>query len=346
MMAAFDRIGYDVDVVMGYGKERKASINAIKKKINKGIKYDFLYSESSTMPTLLTEKNHLPLYPFLDFGFFKFCKKHNIKIALFYRDIHWKFGQYKAKVPLYQRMVTIPMYRYDLFQYQKYLDIIYLPTLNMGKYVNGLGNVSKVDTLPPGADKRIVDDKSENYNTSDSTINIFYVGGVLGIYNFEKLLKIAKQKSYVRLKLCCRENEWNMAKHKYSDYLTERVDIVHKHGKELEQYYAWADLCSCYFEPSLYMEMAVPIKLLEYVSFQVPIIATKGTAAGNFVEKYGCGFSIPYDEGKLENVLETIHEDKRLLLNKYKQIKDCINENTWESRAQKVAGDLTSIEGR
>ena len=60
-------LGYEVDVVMGYGKERKKEIKRIKEKIRQGITYDFLYSESSTMPTLLTEKSHLPFYPNLDF---------------------------------------------------------------------------------------------------------------------------------------------------------------------------------------------------------------------------------------------------------------------------------------
>ena len=98
MMQAFKDIGYDVDVVMGYGKERKQSIKKIKKNIRAGMKYDFMYSESSTMPTLLTEKNHLPLYPLLDFSFFRFCKKNGIRIGLFYRDIYWKFQIYKESV--------------------------------------------------------------------------------------------------------------------------------------------------------------------------------------------------------------------------------------------------------
>ena len=72
MIKAFENNGYKVDIIKGYGKERKQSIHNVKMKIKKGVKYDFLYSESSTMPTLLTEKNHLPLYPFLDFSFFKF----------------------------------------------------------------------------------------------------------------------------------------------------------------------------------------------------------------------------------------------------------------------------------
>ena len=101
MIQAFKNIGYNVDVVMGYVKNRKKQIAKIKENINNGVKYDFLYSESSTMPTTLTEKNHLPIAPFLDFDFFKFCKQYGIKIGLFYRDIHWKFEQYKKQTPFF-----------------------------------------------------------------------------------------------------------------------------------------------------------------------------------------------------------------------------------------------------
>ena len=59
---------------------------------------NFLYSESSTMPTSLTEPHHMPTHPFLDFSFFYFCKRNGIKIGLFYRDIYWKFEIYKEKV--------------------------------------------------------------------------------------------------------------------------------------------------------------------------------------------------------------------------------------------------------
>ena len=81
MIEAFKECGYEVVVVEGYGKERKRQIKEIKSNILKGVKYDFLYSESSPMPTLLTEKNHLPLYPFFDFSFFAFCKKHGIYLS-------------------------------------------------------------------------------------------------------------------------------------------------------------------------------------------------------------------------------------------------------------------------
>ncbi len=60
MIEAFKASGYRVDIVMGCAKERKGLIERIKQNIKNGIVYDFLYSESSTMPTLLTESHRIP----------------------------------------------------------------------------------------------------------------------------------------------------------------------------------------------------------------------------------------------------------------------------------------------
>ena len=149
MIKAFEEIGYHVDYVMGYGKERKSQIEKIKRNIRNGVKYEFLYAENSTTPTLLTEKNHIPKYPFLDFGFFKFCKKYGIKIGLFYRDVYWKFPLYKQGVSFGKRMVTLPMFYYDLKKYKRYVDILYLPSKRMKKYVD-IPIICK--ELPPGCE--------------------------------------------------------------------------------------------------------------------------------------------------------------------------------------------------
>ena len=39
MIKAFEEIGYHVDYVMGYGKERKSQIEKIKRNIRNGVKY-------------------------------------------------------------------------------------------------------------------------------------------------------------------------------------------------------------------------------------------------------------------------------------------------------------------
>ena len=149
MADAFRQNGYAVDVVMGYGKDRKRQIAEIKRNISNGVRYDFLYSESSTMPTLLTERHHLPVYPFLDFGFFKFCKTHGIKIGLFYRDIYWKFPLYREKINVLKAKLATAMYRYDLFQYDRLLDVLFLPSVLMKQYMKEIKPSLPLITLPP-----------------------------------------------------------------------------------------------------------------------------------------------------------------------------------------------------
>ena len=111
MIEAFKKVGFEVDLVEGYGKERKKQIKKIKKNILDGIEYQFLHCPCSTMPTLLTEKHHFPIYPILDFSFFSFCKKHGIRIGLFYRDIYWCIRSsnhgWRAKIAKY-------FHQYDL----------------------------------------------------------------------------------------------------------------------------------------------------------------------------------------------------------------------------------------
>ncbi|MDC4646009.1 hypothetical protein OHV73_19385, partial [Acinetobacter baumannii] len=64
ILQAFRDLGCNVDLVTGYSRERRLAINEIKRKIKNGHQYSFVYSESSTMPTALTDPHHLPLNPF------------------------------------------------------------------------------------------------------------------------------------------------------------------------------------------------------------------------------------------------------------------------------------------
>ena len=308
MLAAFKSIGYDVDVVMGYGAERKASIKEIKKKINSGVKYDFIYSESSTMPTLLTEKNHLPKYPTLDFGFFKFCKKRGVKIGLFYRDMYWKFPIYHESVSGIKYYAAILLYKYDLKQYAKMLDKFYVPNNKIEAYLNDrLCNM--IEELPPGCEKDIVKCKEREsfflnrLNNFDQKLNLFYVGGLGGQYDFEKLIKGIRNLSGVYLTICCREREWEENKERLLPYFSERIKIVHKSGKALDELYAKADICMAYFKPDEYREMAMPIKLFEYISNLTPVIASTNTATSSFVEKNHIGWCIDYSESEIHKLL-------------------------------------------
>ncbi len=344
MLEAFKNNGYNVDIIMGYGKERKKQIENIKKKINHGQRYDFLYSESSTMPTLLTEKNHLPKYPMLDFSFMKFCKKNGIKIALFYRDIQWKFPMYKDNVSVLKRMVSIPMYKYDLKKYEDLVDVFYLPSSQMKKYLKGNNRLlQKSQVLMPGCvlDEKIVREKAKYFEKRENKqIEIFYVGGIYRIYDLSLFLEAVFYQEGVHFTLCCRESEWEQCKNIYEKYLCDRITVVHESGEALGKYYQNADICCAFAGNGEYMRMAMPVKLFEYISNTIPIVVTDGTAAGEFIKENGAGWPVKYDSEAIKQWLNYIVENQ----GEIKKIHDnqvmLLRFNTWEDRARKVINDL------
>lgn len=344
MLKALKNQGYEVDFVMGYGKARKESIKSIKKNIRQGIKYDFLYSESSTMPTLLTEKNHLPRYPLLDFNFLRFCKKNGIKVGLFYRDVIWKFEQYKKSVPWYYRVVTFWFYKYDLFQYNKCVDVLYLPSSRIEQYIPECKKIHK-ELLIPGAvlDRKYIDQRKQYFESrKKGDLNIFYVGGVSGIYDILEMIKVLQNIDYVTVTICCKAEAWEKEKDRYGPYLTNRIKIVHDSGDALYQYYKKADLAWCYFdvEQHKYMKIATPIKMLEYMSFLTPVIATKGSCAAEFIEKYDVGWSIPYNVSEFTKLIEYIYDNQDSIIKKHNNTYTCLLDNTWEKRIDKIVSDL------
>lgn len=345
MKQAFEENGYLVEYISGYGTERKAQINKIKRNIRNGIKYDFLYSESSTMPTLLTEKNHLPRYPFLDFNFFKFCKKNGIKIGLFYRDIQWKFDIYTQNIKWFKKIISIPMYKYDLYKYRSLVDVFYLPTEEMKEYLKDESKLLlKSEVLMPGCVSYIPKKKKNQFRKGD-TLEILYVGGVDKIYDlsifFETIKKIdAKVHAYV----CCRQNEWRKAFNKYDKALSDRVTIIHESGSGLEKYYEMVDICCAFAGEGEYMKMAMPVKIFEYLGHEIPIIATKNTVAGNFVDEKQIGWSVDYSEKALEMCLKHIINNSNII-DQIKLNEKCIREDhTWTARAKQVINDLTKGE--
>ena len=341
MIEAFESIGYAVDVVSGYAKERAKRIKAIEKNILNGVKYDFMYAESSTMPTLLTEKHHLPLHPFLDFNFFAFVKEHGIKIGLFYRDIYWKFDDYKKLVIWWKAYAAIANYKYDLQQYKKYLNKIYLPSLRVHKYLPEIPSYM-VDILPPGA-LLINEEKECCFNSRDYSkrpLQIFYVGGVGNQYQIKELLVAVCKVKNCRVTICCRKDEYEKEKNNLAEALSENIEIVHASGKNLEPYYKKADICSLLFKPDIYREMAIPYKTFEYLSHLKPMIASQGTAIGDFVSDNNIGWTINYSADEIERLLNKIIDGTENLEEKYKSCVPARDKNTWQCRALKVAGDL------
>lgn len=342
IIEGFKDLGYEVDVIKGYGAERKDTLKALRDRVNSGEEYEFVYMESSTEPTLLTEAKHIPIHPFLDFGFLRFCKKKGIKIGLFYRDIHWRFDQYKNTVSPQKRLVAYIFYYYDLLKYKRIIDVLFLPSLKMKKYIP-VELRKPVIELPSGCEYIGYRPKK---NISDGKLSILYVGGLSKeLYNIESLVKAVYEDENYTLDICCREGEWKANEHYYEKYLNERIKFIHKSGNELDKIAMSKDLFSLVVEPSPYWEFAMPMKLFSYISYGKPIIGVDDTACGEFIEKYSLGYLTEYEESKIKETLKYISENyQRDYEVKTKAIAKAFEENTWKARAMTVAESLLKIQ--
>lgn len=333
IIETFEAMGYDVCLIEGYGKDRKKQINNIKKAILSGEKFDFVYSESNTSPTLLTEKHHYPTYPFLDFSFFKFCKKNNVKIGLFYRDIYWCFPENNHGII---RKLMLLFYKYDLYNYNKYVSTLYVPSYDMVKYIPYKLKMP-ISELYPGCIKYSRRDVNENRDK----IKILYVGGIGCHYDISMIMDVVKDQPFVNLTICCRPDDWESAKSYFLPFVGDNMTIVHKSGNELNALYEDADLFCLFVKPNKYWEFAVPFKLFETIGHGCPILSTEGLWVSKFVDRYGIGFTCGFDKESLKQLFRYLQTNRKELLKVKEQVSLIIDDNTWETRCRNIVSDLT-----
>lgn len=334
----FEKLGYEIEFISGNGNERKKKIVSIIKKIKSGVKYEFLYSESSTMPTLLTEKNHIPKYPFLDFNFFKFCKKNCIKIGLFYRDVYWNFPEYK--ISRWKGILAKKFYKYDLKMYNKYVDILFLPTKEMEEYIP-IDLKMKIHTSFPGSNKK------EMKFEKKQILKLLYVGGTGEFYNYSHLIEIINKEKYhekIELILVTREDEFKKFYSKKNienkNIVVKHIDINSKNNGEIQN----IDIALLYLKPVEYRKFVAPLKLFEYMMFNLPILSVKNTFVGKFIEENNIGWAINYGDDELEKFLDNILRDNEDIMQKREKIKKIKKDHTWENRANEIVKKILTVQ--
>lgn len=330
LIRTFKELGYVVDVVEGYGRERKAQIAAIKKKIRDGVKYDFLYSESSTMPTLLTERHHLPTYPCLDFSFLRFCKKNAIPIGLFYRDIHWCFVNRDKGI---KQRIAKCFYLYDLRMYSRLLDVLFLPSLEMLPHIPYTFS-QRVLALPAGCDMH-----PAYHHPFDGTLRLLYIGGIGGNYDLRLLLQAVGVVPSVSLTLCCRPDDWSRVQQQYAPFLNDRIQIVHQQGEKLVELYARHDLFAMFFI-SDYIQFAVPFKLFDTIGYQMPILAPSESWTGQYVTRNAIGVACDNTLEALQQTLLSIVARPNQLDLYCSHLAQVVTDNTWTARCNQIASAL------
>ena len=338
MLEAFQALDIEVTLVTGYSNERKRAIAYVEDVVRSGKKYDFVYSESSTMPTVLTDRHHLPLSPMADFLFFRFCRMNSIPIGLFYRDIYWLFEEYGRGLNPIKVLLAKAAYRFDLWVYNQTLDKLYLPSVEMGRYVPYV-NPEIFEALPPGHTSPEVGGDSVGFRGQSRPLRLFYVGGMSSHYQLHELFKVASELPQIELTVCTREEEWSAEKDSYPA-LTPNIRVIHKAGTAMEEELRRSDIAVLFVKPQEYREFASPVKLYEYLGFCKPILASEGTLAGKFVAENDVGWTIPYDKEPLKQLLIALVKDPSQVSGRFRNLKDVAINHSWEARARKVIQDL------
>lgn len=344
MLKAFLELGYEVETLMGYGADRRAKIRRLLPEIEKGRRFAFVYSESRSIPMLLTEHRCIPLHPFMEFRFLQGLRNSGIPVGLFYRDIFWRFEAYRKMFPWSSRAVKVWLYRYDWCWYRRLVDHLFLPSMGMARHLPTDWFADRCSALPPGALLPTTECDRNEAKAEPSPLRLLYVGGVKPpSYDLRPLLAVLKQTPDIFLTLCCRPPEWGECQSLYAPLLTDRVEIVHLSGDALADQYARSDVFGLLWEPGEYLDFAVPVKLFESVSYGLPILTLKGTEAARIVETEGLGWVVD-DVGQARDQLLALCQDRGQLAAVGQHVLAARARHTWEQRARQVAETLLRLD--
>jgi glycosyltransferase involved in cell wall biosynthesis len=319
-------------VIFGSSKIRKKKINELKKQ---GVFENAAgcYMENQTIPLWLTDPGHIPSAPFIDIHFFRLLRAHKIPLGIFYRDVNWRFEDlFDMRGPVHQIMKRV--YQLEEMLYRKYAEVCFLPSLEMRPYVK-FGK--KTVALPPGGMEQPPLQK-----VAGNGRRAIYVGGISERYGIHLLLDsfrdLNENGNDCSLTLICRQQELDAADEDVRRKLdAPYISVVQASGDELRQYYANADFAVIPILRNEYNDFAIPVKLFEYMSFGLPVVATDLPAQARVITNEGIGIisrdNVVDFSAALEEMIE-MHEEYA------KHVPEAFSRNTWYSRAETVVESL------
>ncbi|QYA44584.1 glycosyltransferase [Macrococcoides bohemicum] len=340
MILAFDKFAeinhYETIIIKGNQKKRGRELRQID--FNSIL---FIYTELPNIPLLLSDPSHIPANPYVDIYLFKQSKKFNIPIGGFLRDIYWKFDDmYPLKGLKGFTMKFLHEKYLDIFA--RYFDVLFVPSLEMANYLKQ--NFNEVIDLPPGGNVHKVNHIQDN--RSDILRGV-YVGSLHETSNFYELVKaigMLKNTDNIKITVCCRKNEYDtLNKEIRATIINNRfIEIKHLNHVELSSLYENSDFSIIPYKKNIYNDFAVPVKMIEYYSYGLPILSTNINEVRKFIEKNNIGvITENYDSNSIYkgilNIKEEINSNKYI---KKDMIEQFNTNHTWLKRVEKIRDSL------
>lgn len=263
-----------------------------------------------------------------------YLRLKKIPIGLFYRDVYWKYDEEWGVIGL-RKHLLIMAYRIDWFFLKHFCHTIFFPSSSMAQKFK----LKKADILPPAG-------ISISVKTPKSvTKNVVYVGGLTGNYGGSLLMKAMglvneKLNIPINLFLVCRKEE---ATQFYAKTLDKTwIKMLHIEGDEnLRDIYTKCDVAIIPRNVSEYMNFSMPVKIFEYLSYRLPIIATDCFEVAKFINDYDIGIVVKdTPECLAEGILEFYKDSNRIMLFQ-KNVENAMIGNLWTDRVKKIINTLT-----
>ena len=330
MYRAFVERGHEVKLLSGSigrgcGKARKEAVDRILQWLDTE-RPDLCYIESPTYP-LLHECDYVLIR--------RLCAM-KIPTAYFYRDFYLRFpalfprrtdvlGRLKDEYQVFMQWRTDRLLRR--------VDVVYFPSAACAK----MFSYRRMLPLPPAGEDHVLPPHPNNRTC-------IYVGGISDRYGLPLLLRsfeiLNSGGERYRLILVCREPEYERERERIGEH--EWLSVYHASGAALEPLYAQADVGLLPFRHDPYMELAVAVKLFQYLGYGLPVVSTDVEATRELVEGEGLGF-VAHDDPKsyAAAIRSLLDDDERLAAVRERAVQALRERNLWVHRVDRIVRELT-----
>lgn len=280
--------------------------------------FDAVYVEAATSTATET-----------DLLFYALCRKLGVPVGIYIRDAYPLYDyQYDAK-PLKHQLLKLA-WHVSIAWYERESAVLYFPTEGLSKHFHHPRKL----LLPPGG--RLV----PGVDRSVPEPRVIFVGGVSQVLGTDLLLeameRVVARIPEAKLSFVCapgphamldpwRDCPWLEIKHLETDALLPEMNR--------------SAVAVIPFRQADYP--ALPVKLLDYLSYRMPVVATPWADVVAFVSKHRCGNIVEATPEAIADgliqVLENPEEARRLSEAAGAAI---AAGNTWEDRARYVLESL------
>lgn len=334
MFDAFIERGYEVKLLSGAGNHRQVrneNVKEIKKwlKLNKP---DFCYIEPPSGP----------LFFYCDRSLIRTLHQMRIPIGFFYRDLYWKFpskefdnhSEFGMKW-LKNKVIHWMQFR-DFRLIQRNVDQIYFPSNACNQFMK----LKHYSILPPGCMNFELPQKNQFEATA------IYVGGATVRYGLglvlESCIKVADQMP-MKLHVVCPQKQWNQWVMEYPQYqdLPNWIELHHiGDGPEMEKLYEQSDFALVPILKTEYNDLALPIKLFEYISRLLPVVVTRCDAMEEFLRPYHIGYLSDDNVEDYSQAIGKMITDQKSYMEFKSNLVQTRKENLWAMRVDQIEVDL------